>query len=215
MTTPVPSNPKIYHIVHADRLPSIIRDGYLWSDGENQRRNSEGTTIGMGTIKARRLHQLTLSKWPDLHVGDCVPFYFAPRSVMLYMLHMGNHAELTYHGGQEPIIHLEADLRQTAAWAAAQGLRWAFTLSNAGSSYFEDRYDLAQFGDIKWDAVSATDWQECKEEKQAEFLIERQFPWGIVSRIGVNSAKIQNIVLEVLDSLEQKPPVEIHPEWYY
>jgi hypothetical protein len=215
MTTPVPANPKIYHIIHADRLPSIARDGFLRSDGEIQRRESEGTTIGMGTIKARRLQQLTLSRYRDLHVGDCVPFYFAPRSVMLYMIYRGNHVDLNYRHGQEPVIHLEADLRQTVEWAESNALRWAFTLSNAGSSYFEDRYNLEHLRDIKWDAVQATDWKECKEDKQAEFLIERQFPWGLVTRIGVNSPGIRKIVLEALASIEQKPPVEIRPEWYY
>jgi hypothetical protein len=29
---PVPAQPKIYHIVHVDRLPSIVADGFLWSD---------------------------------------------------------------------------------------------------------------------------------------------------------------------------------------
>lgn len=28
----VPAQPKIYHIVHVDRLPSIIADGCLWCD---------------------------------------------------------------------------------------------------------------------------------------------------------------------------------------
>lgn len=26
----VPAQPKIYHIVHVDRLPSIVADGCLW-----------------------------------------------------------------------------------------------------------------------------------------------------------------------------------------
>jgi hypothetical protein len=29
---PVPAQPKIYHIVHVDRLVSIIANGFLWSD---------------------------------------------------------------------------------------------------------------------------------------------------------------------------------------
>jgi ssDNA thymidine ADP-ribosyltransferase, DarT len=29
-----PANPKIYHIVHVDRLPSIVAEGRLWSDAE-------------------------------------------------------------------------------------------------------------------------------------------------------------------------------------
>ncbi len=28
----VPAQPKLYHIVHVDRLRSIVADGHLWSD---------------------------------------------------------------------------------------------------------------------------------------------------------------------------------------
>jgi hypothetical protein len=107
----VPMQPKIYHIVHVDRLPSIVTDGYLWCDAEIVRRTPPGTTIGMNGIKQRRLNELTLSSHRDLHVGTCVPFYFCPRSIMLYLIYQANHPELTYRGGQGPIIHLEADLR--------------------------------------------------------------------------------------------------------
>ena len=31
---------------------------------------------------------------------------------MLYVIHCANHPELAYRGGQQPIIHLEADLHQ-------------------------------------------------------------------------------------------------------
>ena len=60
---------------------------------------------------------MTINSHPSLCVGDCVPFYFCPRSVMLYVISMRNHAELSYQGGQEPIVHLEADLYDVVAWA--------------------------------------------------------------------------------------------------
>src|ERR1044071_8723338 len=104
-----PAQPKIYHIVHVDRLPSIVADGHLWCDAEILRRATPGTTVGMQSIKQRRL-QATLTSHPDLCVGDCVPFYFCPRSIMLYVIYQANHPELTYRGGQEPIVHMEADL---------------------------------------------------------------------------------------------------------
>ena len=112
----VPTEPKIYHIVHVDRLASIISDGYLWSDSEARSRGVGGTAIGMTKIKERRLGK-ELTSHPDLFVGDCVPFYFCPRSVMLFLIHKRNHPELIYQGGQGPIIHLEADLRETVARA--------------------------------------------------------------------------------------------------
>lgn len=139
----VPQEPKIYHIVHVDRLPSIIADGYLWSDAESQRRGLDGTTIGMGEVKRLRL-DMTLDSHQDLRVGDCVPFYFCPRSVMLYVIYRANHSKLAYRGGQGPIIHLEADLHQVVELAETHERRWAITTSNAASSYFDDFKDLGQ-----------------------------------------------------------------------
>lgn len=215
MTQRPPAEPKIYHIVHVDRLPSILAEGGLWSDAEILSRTLPGTTIGMQQIKHRRLHDLRLKSHPALHVGDCVPFYFCPRSVMLYLLHQGNHPDLSYRGGQEPIIHLEADLAQTVAWANQTGVRWAFTLSNAGAYYFEDRADLALLDEIDWTAVESRDWRQCKEGKQAEFLLERWFPWELVSRIGVQSKSIHAQVGRALSVTPTRPRIDIMPDWYY
>jgi len=134
MVNQVPNDPKIYHIVHVDRLSSIAAGG-LWCDAEVVRRSAPGTTIGMNAIKERRLNELTLASHPGLFVGECVPFYFCPRSIMLYLIYQRNHPDLAYRSGQGPIIHLESDLRQTVEWADTQGLRWAFTLGNAGSRF--------------------------------------------------------------------------------
>ena len=210
----VPDHPKIYHICHIDRLRSIIAEGGLLCDAEIAGRPATGTIIGMNSIKQRRLN-LTLSSHPDIHVGECVPFYFCPRSIMLYLIFRANHDALTYRGGQGPIIHLEADLRRTVAWAEDHHQRWAFTLSNAGSSYFEDRCDLSRLHEIDWDAVAAHDWQQCKGGRQAEFLLERSFPWTLVSRIGVLSREVYQQAVAAMAIAEHKPRVDIERQWYY
>ena len=144
---PIPDQPKIYHILHVDRLGSVLADWGLCSDAWVQHHALPGTTIGMSSIKQRRL-TTSLTSHPTLRVGQCVPFYFCPRSIMLYLICQQNHPELTYRGGQGPIIHLECDLHASIAWANAQKRRWAFALSNAGSFYFEDRASVDQFGEI-------------------------------------------------------------------
>ena len=209
-----PSEPKIYHIAHVDRLASIVSQARLWSDVEIQRRGRPGTTIGMSDIKQRRLTN-SLSSHVGLFVGDCVPFYLCPRSVMLYVIHMANHPSLAYRGGQGPIVHLQADLHETIAWADENQLRWAFTLSNAGSSYFQDYCDVAQLDKIDWDAVRATQWRDRREEKQAEFLLESSFPWTLVRRIGVHSDRVGQQVQEAMRGAGYQPPVERRRNWYY
>lgn len=217
----VPTQPKIYHIVHVDRLLSIIADGYLWCDAEVVRRTPAGTTIGMNHIKQRRLEELTLTSYPNLSVGDCVPFYFCPRSIMLYLIYRGNDTSLTYRSGQEPIVHLQADLHNCVAWAEQHDKRWAFTLSNAGAYYFEDRCNLAQLSEINWQAVRTNRWSgngissSIKEGKQAEFLFEYCFPWHLIECIGVHSEIIYKKVVNVLPVNGHRPQVAIKTDWYY
>ncbi len=74
---PVPAQPKIFHIVHVDRLASILGSNGLLCDAQIIAQQAAGTTIGMNTIKQRRLTELTLDSHPGLYVGQCVPFYFA------------------------------------------------------------------------------------------------------------------------------------------
>ncbi|MES2771414.1 MAG: DUF4433 domain-containing protein [Pseudomonadota bacterium] len=210
----IPAPIKIYHIAHADRLPSIVRDGFLWCDAEIVRRAPVGTTIGINKIKQRRLNELRLRSYPELLVGNCTPFYFCPRSVMLYLIH-GRNSELAYQGGQSSIVHFEADLYAVIAWAKTHALRWVFTLSNAGSYFFEDHNDLAQLDKINWPAVQAHDWQKHKEGKQAEFLLEQRFPWHLIERIGVHSRTVYGQVVNALPANGHRPAVEICQDWYY
>lgn len=213
---PAPANPKIYHIVHIDKLASIVADGHIWCDEEMAQNPRAGTIIGMSAIKRRRMTN-PLASHVDLTVGQCVPFYFCPRSVMLYLIWRQNHPEMTYIGGQGPIVHLEADLNTVVNWAEDQDVRWAFTLSNAGSIYFEDRCDLNQLDEINWDAVSARQWaaSAVKEDKQAEFLIEHSFPWGLVERIGVKTRDIAQQATFAVQNATNRPTIEVKQDWYY
>jgi hypothetical protein len=211
-----PQNPKIYHIVHADRLPSIVGDGCLWCDAVMNQRARPGTIIGMSGIKQRRL-VLPLTCHPGNHVGDYVPFYFCPRSVMLFVIHCANHPELTYRGGQGPIVHLEADLEAVVAWAEENGIRWAFSLSNAGAAYTQFRDRLDQLGELNWDAIEATDFRQAdvKEGKQAEFLLHGSFPWELVTCIGVRSTGLREQVQAVLEGANHQPIIRVKPGWYF
>lgn len=217
----VPANPKIYHIVHIDRLNSIVNDGCLWSDSEVLNRKLPGTQIGMKKIKERRLKELLLTSHRNLHVGECVPFYFCHRSIMLYMLFKGNNPELGYVNGQDQIIHLVADLHNAINWSEKNALRWAFTLSNAGAYAFEDRNNITQLGEINWDAVQSVQWSGnsvdpiIRQSKQAEFLVENRFPWSLFERIGVNTEQMQQQVKSVLSSVDVQPQVSIERTWYY
>jgi ssDNA thymidine ADP-ribosyltransferase, DarT len=208
--------PKIYHITHVDNLAPIVASGGLISDAAMIARSGPAASIGMSSIKQRRL-SLPVHFHPGTHVGDYVPFYFCPRSVMLYVIHRANNADLAYRGGQEPIVHLEADLHAVVDWATAARHRWAFTLSNAGAYYTQFCLSLTDLHQLDWAAIAATDFRSpaVKEAKQAEFLVHGFFPWTLVTTVGVCSPAIRARVAAVIAAGAHQPRVVVAKAWYY
>lgn len=218
MTQP-PAQPKIFHITHVNNLPSIVSDGNLWSDRRMQSVGGPNAAVGMSAIKSRRLTSLAVNCCPGTYVGDFVPFYFCPRSVMLYLLHKGNHPGLNYAGGQGPIVHLQADLTSVVQWATSSRRPWAFCAATAAAFYTQGSFysSLTELSRVDWNAVASTDFRQpsVKEGKQAEFLLHDSFPWTLVERIGVHSVAIRAQVLNVLATGSHRPHVAIEPSWYF
>ena len=208
----------IFHITHFANLPSIVADGCLWSD----RRlvdDEEHLVIGFDTIKQRRLEELPVHCHPETHVGDYVPFYFCPRSPMLYVIERRN-AELVYKGGQNRVVHLVSTV-DLAVQASAQR-PWAFSDGNAGAVYTQFSNDLSSLATfVDWDAIHATQWSGAgvdpavKNRKQAEFLVHDSFPWTSVRAIGVIRQSIADEVMEIMGDTADEPKVVVKPEWYY
>jgi hypothetical protein len=215
VSTP-PPHPKIYHITHVDNLPAIIAGGGLVSDAAIIAQGGPAASIGITSIKANRL-RLPVKCHQGDHVGESVPFNFCPRSVMLYILHRANNPSLTYYGGQEPIVHLEADLHSVIGWASANGRRWAFSPSNAGAFYTPFYADVNDLNQIDWNAVANPDFSnaQVKEAKQAEFLIKDSFPWELVEHVGVFSRQYELQVKQLLANVAHKPAVSVQRNWYF
>jgi len=154
---------------------------------------------------------------PGTKVGQYVPFYFCPRSIMLYILYQGNHPDITYRGGQRPIIHFQADLMNVVRWAQQHEVRWAFSDRNAGAYLATFYQRLGDLDQVNWDAVQSTNWQDIivKEGKQAEFLVYGSFPWTLVEKTGVMDETTAQQVTAILTGKERQPLVCVERSWYY
>jgi len=68
---------------------------------------------------------------------------------------------------------------------------------------------------VNWSSVGATNWKDCREQKQAEFLLEEQFPWSLVEAIGVcSNAQVQQVSTG-LNSTTHRPLLSVQRNWYY
>lgn len=208
MTTP-PLNPKIFHITHVTNLPKIIASGALWSDARVRATSAAPANVGLQNIKDRRLRTPVRVGAMGM-VGDYVPFYFCPRSVMLYLLHKGHE---NYGGGQDPVVHLVSDVNT----AVALSRPWAFTDRNAATAYAQQFDALSDLDKIDWTAMPKRIWNDpvVKEPRQSEFLVHDVFDWTAVHEIAVIDATQQARVLAILGAALHRPPVTVHRDWYY
>lgn len=202
----------IYHITQMSNLQGIIAAGGLVCDRGAQQ--VAHVRIGHQHIKDRRMHrQVPLA--PGGTLGDYVPFYFAPRSPMLYAIH--NAQVEGYAGGQSQVMHLVS----TVEAAEEAGLAWVFTDGHAEiqfSAYFDD---LSHLNKVDWAVMRARYWNDTnddpdrKRRRQAEFLVHNFFPWEQVSHIGVYDTQTERSVKRALGNSQHKPTVAVERNWYY
>jgi ssDNA thymidine ADP-ribosyltransferase, DarT len=213
----VPSNPKIYHITHIDNLTNIAASMRLVSDATRIATELSCLLVGMSKIKQRRLDEIEVSCHPGTKVGEYVPFYFCPRSIMLYILHKGNHPDVSYKGGQKAIVHLQADFNTVISWANANGINWAFSDTNAGAylaNFYNHPVELSQ---VNWTAVASKDFcdPKIKEGKQAEFLLFEVFPWTLIEKIGTINNTAAAKVQSAMTIAGHQPTIAVEPSWYF
>jgi hypothetical protein len=204
----------IFHITSIVNLPNILKNGGLWCDSLVVQRGLAYVSIAHQHIKERRAQQL-MPCAPGGSVADYVPFYFAPRSPMLYVIHKGGVEGLKE--GQRSILHLVSSTEAVLA----SGLPFAFTDGHAVMDISRFFTDLKDLNEIDWDVMCSRYWADTladgdrKRRRQAEFLVYRFFPFTLVETVGVINQSMAQQVADLLRPLVKKPIVRVTPEWYY
>jgi hypothetical protein len=204
----------MYHITHGRNLASIIKAGGLWCDAQLVAQSLDPLGIAHQHIKERR-KQRDVPCAAGGTLADYVPFYFAPRSPMLYAIHRGQVAG--YDGGQTGVLHLVADVETVAT----SGCVWAFTEGHAEIAFTEFFTDLRFLSAIDWAIMSETYWYDTDEDgdrkrrRQAEFLIHRFCAWTLITEIGVINQRVADRVRSMLEGAAHQPAVTVQPGWYY
>jgi hypothetical protein len=202
-----PKRVLIYHITHIDNLPSILKDGGLHSDAVMAARDPK--LIGYSEIKKRRLNEIHVPCCNYHYVGDFVPFYFCPRSPMLFTINKGNTGYPP--GCQRSILHLVSTMDDGLAIEKP----WAISSGNAGAYHTTFAAEIEALDSLDWEAIRATQWQGKQHQKMAEFLVRDFFPWTSIKHIGCFNSAIATKVSEMLNQQKHRPPAEAKSSWYY
>ena len=212
MPRPLPT--PIMHFTHVDHLPLIVRAG-LVSDTVAQKVDLLSVEVGNREIKERR-RQRQVPVSPGGVVADYAPFYFAPRSPMMYAIEKRNVP--TYSDGCDQLVYLVTTVEQIIE----MGLAVVFTDRNAVLALANFTSDVDQLDTlVDWLLMEATWWNNTpqepdrRERRMAECLVYECVPWAAFHQVVVRNEACNDQVYETLATVGVSLPIAVTPGWYF
>lgn len=223
---PAPNPIRLFHITAIANLPAICASGALLCKNAGASEGINYQNIAHQGAQGARA-QRSVPNPPGGLVHDFVPFYFAPRSPMLYAINGGRVAGCDLR--QADIVHLET----TVARALAGGSPLVFYDRNATLAFSKAYTDLGQLDEaIAWELLTEPPtldgfckyWQsrpdslhytDRMERRQAELLVKDRVPLSAFTRIGVVDTEKAGEVRAILEAAGVTLPVEVKRDWYF
>lgn len=209
---PIPT--PVFHFTHVDNLANVLDHGLLADSVASARGLLQVEVGNVGIKDGRRARVVEVD--PGGFVSDYVPFYFAPRSPMMYSIHRNNVP--TYDGGCAELVYLVS----TVESLTAAGCRLVFSDRNAVKNYAA----FAGLGPvlddlIDWPLMRAQYWNDTPqfpdrmERRMAECLAHESVPWVAVEQVSAFSAHVAERVTTLLADRGLATPVSVRPDWYF
>jgi len=221
----VPNPVRIFHITAIANLPSIAKAKALLATTEVAKKKIVCQSIAYQSIQGRRALKM-VARPPGGVLHDYVPFYFAPRSPMLFTINSGNVPSCPYR--QTHIVHLAT----TVDLVTANGLTFVFYDHNATLGIAACYNNLNDLDKIDWplfheqpqldgyckywqNRYDDTRYIKRMETRQAEFLVHRGVPLTLIQTVGTYDNGTADQVREVFKTAGVLLNVEAKPEWYF
>jgi hypothetical protein len=206
----------VYHITHIDNISGIVARRNLYPDNAAASGEFVVTDIGMPSIKARR-RTTQVPCGPGGTPADYVPFYFGPRSPMLFSISKGNVP--TYQEGQASVVYLVT----TVGAVRSAGLSAVFTEGNAGAGFVTFREDepLQLEAAVDWPLMKQRYWFDTPDDpgranrRQAEYLVHGSVPISLIRWAGAMTDEVAGSLRTAFASASLTVDVRVVPGWYY
>lgn len=206
---------RLFHFTHVRHLPDILAEKRLLSDSAMQGRGGVPMECGDRDVKAeRRTRQVTVP--PCGCPADYVPFYFAPRSPMLFVISRGGVS--TYREGQPPLVYLVTSVDAVRA----SGRPYVFSDGNCANEITRHFNDLSMLPSVvDWEIMEARYWANTADDgdrmrrRMAELLVHEHLPVTALQEIATYDHDHAQEVQHLLREAGAEIPVTVRREWYY
>lgn len=202
----------IWRILHRANLPWVLQNGIHC--GNSLIRSPKWVSIGNAELIDKRAVR-PVPVLPGGTLGDYVPFYFTPFSVMLRNIHTG------WNGIKQvpntDIVILVCSLRGMSPLK----LPFLFTDCHAYSGLANFYDDLARLDRIDWPLLQRRDFKRDPEDPgkleryQAEALVHQHVPLEALLGIVCFTDAVRSEIESKMRGLGVALPVHTRPNWYF
>lgn len=204
-------NAFIFRITHKNNLPWILDNGLHCRSSNKQDPNF--VNIGLVELIDKR------KSWPvpvppKGTLGDYVPFYFTPRSMMAYNIHTGRNAS---QRDNDQIVILVTSL------ARLKELSVPFVITDRHACATITKYssDLDHLRSIDWKILQDCDFRRDNDDLdktnryQAEALVHRHVPIDALLHVGCCDNDQKSWADDLISKRKLKLQVHTKRGWYF
>ncbi len=207
-----PEAAHIFRVTHADNISWILQHGLHCKTSELDDPNF----VPIGSLEL--IHKRTNRRVPIAPggvLGDYVPFYITPWSVMMLNIKTGRNGVIKR--ANRDIAILVSSLHKIDE----MGLRYVFTNGHAymqESDFFDGLSDLDK---IDWGLLRKRDFKNDPEDPgklgryQAEALVHGQVPVEALAGIACYDIRTQGSIKNQMEKLGLVIPVKVISDWYF
>ena len=198
-----------FRVVHIDNLPHLLKYGFVHKDSPNAANNY--VPIGDPLIIEKRIHQLLNNQHS---IGDLIPFYFGPRSPMLYVIQHGyngvrqfNAEELVYC-----IIRIDDIIINNINCIFTDGHALNYITNFYGKEKLKELNNIIKYDDVYTGNWVNEDDRDLKRRKEAELLVLDELSSDFIRGFVVYNEKAYNNLLAMGINANK---IAIRPNYYF
>lgn len=151
------------------------------------------------------------------NIGEYVPFYFTPKSMMLFNIITGFHKPIVKQYPKDEIIVVRCLIQDLSVTG-----KFFFTDGQANEKTMTKHYnDLKYLSNIDWDIIQQSDFKRTSIDTdktrryQAEFLMHEQVSVGNIESLHVYNEKAANFVKQEMAKTNALIPIHITKQYFF
>lgn len=203
-----------YRIYHIQNIQHILQNGLCTKHHPKASKDF----ISIGNSEIIQVRDDTLVRIDNYgYIGEYVPFYFTPKSMMLLNILTGFHKPIVKQYPKEEIIVIRCLINDLS-----NACKFFFTDGQANEKTMTKHYnDINKLHKVDWDIIQKSDFKRDGNDTdktrryQAEFLVHEHVPVNKIESINVYNEKAANFIQKEVAKTDILIPIRITKTYFF